>query len=171
MKKTILLLCVLAASACTQSRRGIKGAQEDWVWGGVDFCSESNCDASDTHLVGTVHYDKNFIEFEVIDLPVESSVALASDESISYRIIGRRVKEARWRLLKQVNLYSGQTEGYSKDLKLELNTAIRLRPDLGFIEQYDRYMLQRIYIKNNKIVNAKSMFDVSVQFSELEEAN
>jgi hypothetical protein len=171
--KTISLLSVLfLATACMQSHRGIQAISANWVWNPVDFCkTPPDCEYSDTHLIGTVHYDENFIEFKVMALPLENFVALASDESITYRILAKRPNEGHWSLMQQLSYYGGKSPGKSENMLLDVDQVIRLKPEKGNISDYNQWILERVLQKGSEFVpygRGLILLNLKVDYSELE---
>jgi hypothetical protein len=177
--KKFLFICMIAATSCTQSRKGIGGGKEDWIWGSVDFCSNDSfrtntdgspdCEGATTHLIGTLHYDANYMDFEIESLPLEPLESLASDEVLSYRVLAKRSNEGHWHLMKVTNYYSGSSEGASENLSLSVPQTLRLSPDVGYIEQYTHWIMERVIEKNGVHVGygrGLRLLDNEVQYSE-----
>ena len=174
---TLSLLSVLfLATACMQSHRGVQAISAKWVWNPVDFCETwPECENSAAHMIGTVHYDENFIEFQVMSLPAENTIPLASDESITYRILAKRPNEGSWHLMQQLNYYGGKSAGKSENMLIDVGQVIRLKPYSGYIEQYSRWILERVVQKGDQVVpygNGDRIWDdLRVQYSELNSSN
>lgn len=172
VNKLTLASAFLLATACMQSHRGIETQGASWVWNAVDFCETwPTCENSAAHMIGTVHYDENFIELKVMSLPLENNVSLASDESITYRIIAKRPNDGSWHLMQQLNYYGGKNAGKSENMLLDVDQVIRLKPYTGYIEQYSHWILERVVQKGSEVVpygNGDRIWDdLRVQYSEL----
>ncbi len=167
-----LIVTLFLTTACMQSHRGIQAISAKWVWNAVDFCETwPDCEDSAAHMIGKVHYDDNFIEFQVMSLPLENTIPLASDESITYRILAKRPNEGSWHLMQQLNYYGGKSAGKSENMLLDVGQIIRLKPYTGYIEQYSRWILERVVQKGSEVVpygNGDRIWDdLRVQYSEL----
>jgi hypothetical protein len=172
INKLTLVSAFFLATACMQSHRGIETQGASWVWNPVDFCETwPTCENSAAHMIGTVHYDENFIEFKIMSLPAENTVSLASDESITYRIIAKRPNDGSWHLMQQLNYYGGKSAGKSENMLLDVDQVIRLKPYTGYIEQYNNWILERVVQKGSEVVpygNGDRIWDeLRVQYSEL----
>lgn len=162
------------STACMQSRKGIKGAQDEWVWGAVDMCSyENDCDESMTHLNGQLHYDSNMMVFNIVKLESDYSyTTLATDESISYRILAKRDGEGSWRKMNWISSYEDRKLGVSENMDLAPGDVVRLKPPVGYIEQYNRWILERVVTKGSTSTGyglGDRLLDIRVTYQELAE--
>lgn len=142
----------------------------NWVWNPVDFCETwPDCEFSDSHMIGTVHYDENLIEFKIVSLPLENNVLLASDESVTYTIVAKRPYEGNLLPMKRLNYYSGKVVGKSENMLLEAGQIVRLKPDAqgAYIEQYKQWRLLRVVQKGSEIIEETHLLDITVNYSEL----
>jgi len=159
-----------------QSRKGIQGPTTDWIWGAVDFCNTyPNCDSASTYIVGNIHYYENEMYFQVINLPTDlNGIALASDETLSYRILARRQGEGQWHLLNWVSAYEGSTIGTSDGMTISVGDTIVLKPTVGYIEQYNEWILERDIIKGGVAPaygTGDILLDMQVTYNEISQAS
>lgn len=173
--KKIVFALLLLSTACMQSRKGIKGAEDAWVWGAVDMCDTyPSCDQySSTWLTGKLHYDSNMMVFDVNRVPNDTSyIVLASDESISYRILAKRQGEGSWRRMNWISTYEDRKIGLTENMSISVGDVIRVSPPKGYIEQYNQWILERVVAKAGKSPGfglGEILLDVRVEFAELEE--
>lgn len=157
-----------------QSRKGIKGTEEAWVWGAVDMCDTyPECEYSSTYLVGNLHFDSNMMVFKVAKMPNDLAfVTLASDESISYRILAKRDGEGSWRRMNWISTYEDRKIGLTENMDINVNDTIRVTPPVGYIEQYNRWILERVITKAGKSQGyglGTRLLDIRVEYAELQD--
>lgn len=167
-------MLLAATAACTQSRKGIKGTEEAWIWGEVDMCDTyPDCEYAATHLIGQLNYTANTMDFEVIELPTDLTYAtLASDEKITYRFLAKRVGEGKWRRMNVYSPYEGQSWGLSENMLLEAGDKFQIRPPIGSMHQYTNWILERVVQKgDNKVPygHGDRLLHIEVQYAELED--
>ena len=157
-----------------QSRKGIKGAQDEWVWGAVDMCDAyPRCDEfSSTWLKASLHYDSNMMVFEVQKMPTDLAyVPLASDEKLAYRILAKRSGEGSWRKMNWISTYEGTKIGLTENMNISVGDVIRVSPPKGYIEQYNQWILERYVTKGTKVQafgTGTVLLDIRVEYAELE---
>lgn len=158
-----------------QSRKGIKGDQDSWVWGAVDMCDAyPRCDEyASVWLVGNLHYDANMMVFKVQKMPTDLDYTpLASDETVSYRILAKREGEGSWRRMNWISSYEGSKIGLTENMNISVGDVIRVKPPKGYIEQYNQWILERYVTKGGKAQafgTGTVLLDIRVQYAELEE--
>lgn len=169
--KNLIFVLLLFSTACMQSRKGIKGTQDAWIWGAVDMCDTyPDCDEdSNTHLIGKLHFDSNLMVFDVVRIPANST-ALASDEDYSYRILAKRDGEGSWRRMNWYSSYEDRKLGLTENMDIAPGDIIRVGPPVGYIEQYNRWILERVFSKAGKSQGygqGDRLLDIRVQYNEL----
>lgn len=174
MRKLLLtIMAFMLTTACMQSRKGIKGENEEWVWGAVDMCDAyPRCDdESETWLQGAIHYDSNMMVFEVKKMPNDLAfVELASDETISYRILAKRQGEGGWRRMNWLSTYENSKIGLTENMQLSVGDIVHVGPPKGYIEQYNEWVLERVITKAGKsqaLGAGERLLDIRVTYAEL----
>ncbi len=157
-----------------QSRKGIKVKEDAWVWGAVDMCeSYPDCEYSDTYLIGKLHFDENLMVFEVVRMPTDlANLQLAADEEVSYRLLAKRDGEGSWRRMNWYSNYENRKIGLSENMDIEAGDFIRIKPPVGYIEDYNRWILERVVTKAGKSVAygaGDRLLDIKVSYAELNE--
>lgn len=172
--KNLILVILLFTTACMQSRKGIKGTEEAWVWGAVDMCDTyPDCENSSTYMVGKLHFDSNMTVFKIEKLPADFDYyQLASDETITYRILAKRDGEGSWRRMNWISSYEDRRLGLTENMELSVGDIVRVKPPVGYIEQYNRWILERVVTKAGKAQaygTGERLLDIQVQYAELQD--
>lgn len=141
------------------------------MWGAVDMCDTyPECDeGSSTHLVGKLNFDSNMMVFDVVKIPYNSTT-LASDEDYSYRILAKRDGEGSWRRMNWISSYEDRKIGLTENMDITVGDVIRIKPPVGYIEQYNRWILERVFTKAGKAQGygqGTRLLDIRVQYNEL----
>ena len=138
------------------------------------MCSndDQDCDSAETYLIGSLHFDENMMVFEVVNLPTDlDGRDLASDEEINYRILAKREGEGSWRKMNWYSSYENRKLGLSENMNLQVNDIIRLKPTVGYIEDYTKWILERVRVKAgvaDPYGTGDRLLDIKVRYKELE---